>query len=162
VVCANTFKAAELEGDRTGAFYSFRHTNNWRNRVNDAKEAIQGARADMAHYCELAEELLKIVITPIQRERFITEFIPAPPEALISDRVSNNIEKARETVRTILASDTTANVAHTGYGLVQAAGEYLDHVRGYRNRETYLNRTLLKPEPLKHKALTLVREIAAS
>lgn len=161
VVCANTFRAAELEGDRTGAYYAFRHTTGWRQRIQDARDAIQGARKEMHRYIDLAKELLGITVTPQQTERFIVEFIPAPPEALISDRVAANIEKAREAVRGILASKTTEGVAHTGYGLVQAAGEYLDHVRGYRNRETYLNRTLIKPEPLKHRAVSLVRAITA-
>jgi phage/plasmid-like protein (TIGR03299 family) len=29
IVCANTFRAAELEGDRTGATFSFRHRAGW-------------------------------------------------------------------------------------------------------------------------------------
>jgi hypothetical protein len=44
---------------------------------------------------------------------------------------------------------------------VQAAGEYLDHARTARTWETRLNRSLLRPEPLKHKALLLAREAAA-
>jgi hypothetical protein len=46
--------------------------------------------------------------------------------------------------------------------LVQAAGEYLDHVRRAHSWETRLNRTLIRPEPLKHRALALVREITAA
>ena len=45
---------------------------------------------------------------------------------------------------------------------VQAAGEYLDHVRGARSWETRLNRTLIRPEPLKHRARSLIRELAIS
>ncbi len=48
-----------------------------------------------------------------------------------------------------------------GYGLVQAAGEYLDHARGFRNSDTHLGRTLLRPEPLKVKAVKLVRQVAS-
>ena len=48
------------------------------------------------------------------------------------------------------------------YGLMQAAGEYLDHVRTARSWETRLNRTLIRPEPLKHRALSLIRELAIS
>jgi hypothetical protein len=43
--------------------------------------------------------------------------------------------------------------------LVQAAGEYLDHVRRYRNCDSHITRTLLKPEPLKAKAVQLAREV---
>jgi len=56
-------------------------------------------------------------------------------------------------------SKTTEQVAHTAYGLVQAAGEYLDHVRTARSWETRLNRTLIRPEPLEHRALALARDV---
>ena len=42
----------------------------------------------------------------------------------------------------IFETKTTEHVADTAYGLVQAAGEYLDHVRTARTWETRLNRTL--------------------
>jgi len=85
-----------------------------------------------------------------------------PPAGLITDRVARNVEEARQALRMILESKTTEQVAHTAYGLVQAAGEYLDHVRTARSWETRLNRTLIRPEPLKHRALSLIRELAIS
>ena len=96
---------------------------------------------------------------PRQRELFITEFIPKPPEGLITDRVARNVDEARAALRLIFDSTTTEQVAATAYGLVQAAGEYLDHVRTARSWETRLNRTLIRPEPLKHRALSLAREV---
>lgn len=159
IVCANTFRAAELEGDRTGTTFSFIHKPGWRNRVAQAREAVTGARQEMRAYQELATELLGISVTLQQRELFIREFIPMPPEGLVTDRVARNVEEAREAIRAVLASPTTEPVAHTAYGLVQAAGEYLDHVRRTKSWETKLNRTLIKPEPLKARALGLVREV---
>jgi phage/plasmid-like protein (TIGR03299 family) len=162
IVCANTFRAAELEGERTGATFSFIHKASWRNRIEQARTAVTGARAEMARYAELAHELLGITITPKQRELFITEFIPMPPAGLVTDRVARNVDEARTALRMIFESATTEQVAHTAYGLVQAAGEYLDHVRTARSWETRLNRTLIRPEPLKHRALTLIREVTAA
>lgn len=159
IVCANTFRAAELEGDRTGTTFSFVHKKNWRGRIEEARQAVTGVRCEMREYVKLAHELLGIRISPRERELFVTEFVPMPPEGLVTDRVVRNVEAARQALRAILASDTTAQVADTGYGLVQAAGEYLDHVRRARSWETRLGRTLIRPEPLKAKALTLVREI---
>jgi phage/plasmid-like protein (TIGR03299 family) len=160
IVCANTFRAAELEGDRTGATFAFAHRTNWRDRIDEAREAVTGVRREMREYQHLAEQLLGIRITDRQRERFITEFIPMPPDGLVSDRIVTNVDQARSALRAILTGPTTAAVADTGYGLVLAAGEYLDHVRRARSWETRLGRTLIRPEPLKTKALTLVREIA--
>jgi hypothetical protein len=85
-----------------------------------------------------------------------------PPQVLISDRVVKNVEDARYALRQILASRTTEQVAHTVYGLVQGAGEYLDHARAARSWETRLSRTLLRSEPLKARALKLAREVAAN
>jgi phage/plasmid-like protein (TIGR03299 family) len=159
IVCANTFRAAELEGERTGATFSFIHKASWRNRIDQARQAVTGAKAEMRRYQELAGELLAIPITTQQRELFITEFIPMPPTGLVTDRVARNVEEARTALRAIFDSATTEQVAHTAYGLVQASGEYLDHVRTARSWETRLNRTLIRPEPLKHRALSLVREV---
>jgi phage/plasmid-like protein (TIGR03299 family) len=159
IVCANTFRAAELEGERTGTTFSFVHKSGWRNRIDEARKAVTGAQAEMRRYAELATELLAIPVSPAQRELFITEFIPKPPDGLITDRVARNVDEARAALRMIFESKTTEQVAHTAYGLVQAAGEYLDHVRGARSWETRLNRTLIRPEPLKHRALSLAREV---
>jgi phage/plasmid-like protein (TIGR03299 family) len=160
IVCQNTFSAAELEGQRTGATFAFRHSSGWKDRIEDARQAVTGARREIAAYKALAEELLAVTVTPRQRELFVREFLPMPPDGVVSDRVVANVEAARRALRDILASPTTADVAHTGYGLVQAAGEYLDHVRQARSWETRLGRTLLRPEPLKHRALRLVRSVA--
>jgi phage/plasmid-like protein (TIGR03299 family) len=159
IVCANTFRAAELEGERTGTTFSFVHKGGWRSRIEEARAAVTGARREISRYQELATELLGIRVTSRQRELFITQFIPAPPDGLVTERVARNVEEARNAVRLILASPTTEAVADTAYGLVQAAGEYLDHVRRARSWETKLGRTLIRPEPLKHRALALVREV---
>ena len=37
IVCANTFRAAELEGERTGATFSFIHRSSWRTRIEEAR-----------------------------------------------------------------------------------------------------------------------------
>src|SRR6185437_9656023 len=118
--------------------------------------------AEMRRYTELARDLLAIRITPEQRELFINQFIPKPPDGLITDRVARNVDEVRRALRLLFDSPTTAPVAHTAYGLIQASGEYLDHVRNARSWETRLNRTLIRPEPLKHRALSLVREITAA
>ena len=120
---------------------------------------MTGAKAEMRRYQELAAELLAIPITTKQRELFITEFIPMPPNGLVTDRVARNVEEARKALRLLFDSTTNDQIAGTAYGLVQASGEYLDHVRTARSWETRLNRTLIRPEPLKHRALSLVREV---
>jgi phage/plasmid-like protein (TIGR03299 family) len=162
IVCGNTFSAAEAEGQRTGAVYSFSHRGDWRSRMGEAREALMYARQQTREYAEAMTELLGVKVTPAQEELFLREFIPAPPEGLISDRVAKNIGEARAAVQGFLDSPTVlgTGVRGTAYGLVQAAGEYLDHVRTARTWESKMNRSLLHAEPLKAKAAVLAREAA--
>lgn len=162
VVCWNTFSAAEAESDRAGTAFAFSHTKNWREHIEEARAAVKGARDEFARYREVAEHLLGIRVTPKQREMFVREFIPMPEADVVSDRVSKNIEQARQAVRTILDGPTTEHISHTAFGLVSAAGEYLDHYRKCQSRETYFSRQLLNPEKFKGRAVKLAREVAAA
>jgi len=160
IVCANTVKMAEAEGERTGATFSFRHSAQWRDRIEDARQAVHGVRAEMKAYEAWATELLATPFSEAQRETFVQTLFP--PQPLGSDLVKSNIEASRSQFRAIFDSPTTQEIAHTAYGAVQAAVEYLDHVKTARSWETKLNRSMLKPEPLKAKAVKLVRELVAS
>lgn len=155
IVCANTWKAQEMEAAHTGLTFSFRHVKSWKERIEDARQAITGARKEFREYEKLATELIGFKVTARQRELFVTEFVPLPAAQIVSDRVVNNVEQARQSIRLILESETTKPVADTAYGLVQAAGEYLDHVRKYRSSDTLLGRQLLKPQALKTRATNL-------
>lgn len=161
IVCANTWSAAEAEGDRNGTAFTFSHSRSWRDRLEEARETITGVRREFAAYVEFAEELLKVQVTREQTEQFVNAFIPSLPEGLVSKRVQTNVETARETMRTILASPTADGIGGSAFGLVQAAGEYLDHYRAYRSMDSYYTRQLLRPEPLKARAVGIVRELAS-
>ena len=161
VVCANTVHAADMDGDRTGAQFSLRHTSGVKARIEDARDVVEGCRREAARWRELAQSLALIPITADDQITFCTEFIPAPPEGTFTDRVRRNIENDRLTfLRLLRDSATNAGMQHTGLGLVNAAVEYLDHCRGFRNTDTLVGRQILRPENLKAKAVKLVRELA--
>jgi phage/plasmid-like protein (TIGR03299 family) len=162
VVCANTFGAADAQGRATGREFSFRHTRGVHDRIEQAKAAMQGLRADTQAFQQLAAELAAIPVNDRQRELFVVEFIPKPPETIISKRVAHNVEEARSAVRGIFASKTSDGIRGTALELVYGAGEYLDHVRGYRSTATLLRRQLLQPEPFKAQAIKLARRVAAA
>lgn len=164
IVCANTFSASELEGERTGLTYSFIHRGNWRDHVTDAREAVTGARREIAEYVEVAEHLLSVPVTPKQTRTFVNLFVPMPPEGLVTPRVQNNVTSARNQLTGLIKGRTVAGagIDGTAYGLVQGAGEYLDHVRASNSWETRLRRTLMRPEPLKARARKLALEVAHS
>lgn len=162
-VCANTYNLADMEGRRSGTAYTFRHTGSVLDRIAEAKAALTGVRQDMIAWTEMAEDLAKIRVNDAILTTFVEEFIGLPPAeaAVASDRVKDNVAQARAALKGLyLNSPTTDGHRDTGLGLVDAAVEYLDHVRGYRSPLTYVNRQLLGREPLKAKAVKLVRELA--
>jgi phage/plasmid-like protein (TIGR03299 family) len=162
VVCANTVHAAEVEADRNGTVFAFQHSANWRDRLEEAEQAVKGVRSDIAAYKEWADAMLGITISAEQEERFLVEFIPMPPDSLHSDRVAKNVEQARHAVRLFLASPTVegAGIRGTGYGLMCAAVEYLDWGRKAQSRATRFTRQLLYTDTVKTQASELIREIA--
>ena len=86
---------------------------------------------------------------------------PEPPAGIVSDRVRQNIATDRANLRALLVGPTNERLSGTALGLFNASVEWCDHVRGFRNADTYLNRTMLRPEPQKAKCLKLIRELAS-
>lgn len=161
VVCWNTVQMALDESRHTGLYYDFRHKGNVGERIDEAKQAISGMSASRQRWIELANELLGIRITDQSYSAFVAEFLPEPPPGIASDRVRENVSKARSVFRGLYEGDQNAAVQGSALALVNTAVEYLDHARGYRNTDTYLGRTILKPEPLKQKAVQIARAVCA-
>lgn len=130
-----------------------------------AKAAIAGVKTDVAEAIEAAEQLLRLPASEEAYRSFVELLIPSPADhgEQISNRVRDNIAEARRSVRSVYEASPTCD-AHRGsaLGLVDAAFEYFDHLRGYRNRDSYLGRCLLKPEPLKAKAVQIAREVCTA
>jgi len=160
VVCWNTLSMSEAEARRSGRAFTFRHTARVLERIDEAKRVIAGLRKDADAFIELGNELAAIPVTDVQRELFVQRFVPEPVADVVSDRVRQNIADARTAVRGIFDSPTIPEVhRNTAYGLVTAGVEYLDHLRGARNSDTYLGRTLLRDESLKSRLIPMVREL---
>jgi phage/plasmid-like protein (TIGR03299 family) len=163
VVCWNTYRAAEMEGQRTGMQFSFRHTATVHERLDEAKQALSGLRDEAKAWNELATDLFGMPADEVAFNHFLADFIPEPVEDIVSPRVRDNVETARRIFKSMYLDSPTSD-AHRGtaLGLVDTAVEYLDHVRGFRNQDTYLGRTLLRPEPLKAKAVLLARQACSA
>lgn len=165
VVCWNTFQMASAEGERTGRQFTFRHVGDVRERIEEAKAAIAGLRTEAHEYVELAKELTELNANDKAVSAFLSEFLPSPREQgeVVSDRVHENVERARSLFRHIYTeSVTTEAVRGTAWGLVQTATEYLDHARAYRSPDSYLGRSILRAEPAKAVALRVAREVCGS
>jgi phage/plasmid-like protein (TIGR03299 family) len=163
VVCWNTYQAASMQGDRTGMQYVFRHVGDVTGRIEEAKAALAGVREAQSEWRKLADELQLLNVNVDHVTTFIEQFLPAPPEGTFSKRVRNNVDSARDLFRQMYYdSPTTDGHRGTALGLVDTAVEYLDHARGYRNRDTYMGRTMFRAEPLKARAVSLVREVVGA
>lgn len=162
VVCWNTIQAADADGDNHGQQFKFRHTGKPMERIEDAKEALAGARDEATRWRAVAEELYGHPADEEFKLRFVSEFIPTPPAGVVSDRVMANVRKDQAHFMHLLSQPTNDMQAHTALGVFNASIEFLDHVRGFRNTDTYLGRTVLKAEPMKAKSLKLIRTLVGA
>lgn len=167
-VCANTVAASEAEGKKLGTDFTFRHTKNVMERIDDAKAAIKGVRKNLDVYRVAMEELASLQVTPEQRDLFVSAIIgdrdgSVSRSPVASERVKNNVETERAKVNSLFFGPTIPE-AHrlTGYGLFQAGGEYFDHLRAFRSQDSYVKRTLLTDNPAKINLTRTIREVVAA
>lgn len=160
IVCWNTWSAAETEAGKSGRMFSFRHTSSIRDRIDDARRVVLGAQSDAEQWAEYANRMIAIPISDSKVDMFLQDFIPMPPAA--TDRSAANVDEARAMVKKFYHSASCASIAGTAWGLIQATGEYLDHGRTFRTADTYVSRTMLKPEDGKRKALNLIEELVSA
>lgn len=162
IVCWNTMSMADAQADRDNTVAVFRHTKNWRDHIETARQAILGATAEFEEWKKTAEFLMGIKVTTAQAEEFVDSFHPYPGGSTtnITDRVKNNIDTARVELKEVLFnSKTTEGIRGTAYWTVQAAAEYLDHLRPIRKQEAYVQRTVIDPNPGKALAVAKIAGI---
>jgi phage/plasmid-like protein (TIGR03299 family) len=174
-VCANTVAASEAEGKRLGTDFSIRHTKNWHARIEDAKKALMGVRADVETYREAMEVFAAMPVTVKDRELFVRALVLDQTVASVSrfkadvaknvysSRVQNNVENAEAAALKIFETATIPDEHKlTGFGLFQAGVEYLDHVRKAQNDASKVGRSLLRDEPAKARLPKLINEIVST
>ena len=92
---------------------------------------------------------------------------PISTRPIASDRVKSNVERERAKVNQLfLTSGEKATIpdAHklTAYGLFQAGGEYFDHLRSWRTKDSYVKRTLLTQSSEKANLRRTIAEAVAA
>ena len=171
-VCWNTFSASELVAGAAGTQFTFRHTKNWRERIEEAKKVIQGLGKQNELYVEMLQEYAATPVDSLTKDRFAMavaldqrakstlQFKEDVAKGIYSPKVQRNAEKARDAVLALFNGPTIPD-AHkeTAYGLFLAGGEYLDHVRKYQTEDSYVGRTLLRDEPAKARLPKLIRDL---
>ena len=159
IVCDNTAQMADLDARQRGTEFTFRHTRNVRERIEEARTALAGWRESVDAYRMLSEHLVDSRISRNQAGQFLERFIPAPPPSTASDRVMHNVEEARLQWRGIYTGQTTEALRGTRWGLVQASVEYLQHARRARSEESRFQRAYLDRSRLVQDAVRIAQEV---
>lgn len=158
IVCWNTWKAAEFEGERSGHQTILRHSGNVGERLEDAKRALGEMRDEAKAWQVAASDLATLNVDDDVFRAFLDDFIPIPEGA--ADRTRNERLSRQETFRKLYTESPTCEpLPNTAYKLVQAAGEYLDHLRPFRSSDTYLSRTMFTADTTKTSVVRRVREL---
>ena len=162
IVCWNTWSAAYEASERTGAYATIRHTGDTAQRLEDAKATLASVRTEAKVWQAEATELASIRIDDAVVSTFLSEhFIPVPEDATDRARAMRENRQA-DFMALYNESPTVAPLPDTAYKLTQAMGEYLDHLRPFRSRDTYLSRTMLRPEQVKGDMIRVIRELATA
>lgn len=166
IVCANTSAAADVEAKRHGYEFTFKHTSGVQSRIDEAKATVAMWREGVTQWQMAMEHLITERVSPVQQEWFVTQFQPMPPEHLITDRVRNNVETARNELRGILTSQTQVDISHTAYGLYMAGIEWVQHFRQVKGKderarmESHFKRSMMGDNALRKSILTVAQEAA--
>lgn len=160
VVCMNTWRLADAAAEQDGTAYYFQHSSGWKAKLDqvakEARAAVQGAQSQVNEYRELCNTLADMQVRKDQVDRFIEEFVyPTAEEHTLTKIAGRNVAQGRTELRTILASETCHGIENTAYGLMQASGEWCDHVRPYKTKETFFGRSIVRTDELKQRGTRL-------
>ena len=143
IVCANTSKMADLDAKARGTEFTFRHTKNVGQRVEEARAALAGWRESLETWQALSRHLLTVEMTDDDVLGFLDRWLPIPEFGLTSERVRENAHQARQAWFGSLHSVTCEGIANTAYGVLQASVEYAEHLRTARSQESRFKRSYL-------------------
>ncbi len=168
IVCANTSAAADIEAKRNGFEFNFRHSSGVAERIEEAKAAVSMWRDGINAWQQAMEHLVKMPVYSHQITWFVEQFQPMPPNHLVTNRVRNNVEKARGELWDILRSQTQEGIHDTAFGLFQAGIEWQQHFRQTKGKdersrmESHFRRSMLTNDGLRRSTLKLAEEAATA
>lgn len=160
IVCANTAHAADLDSKARGTEFTFRHTKNVSERLEQAQQALMAWRQGLDDLQEKYAYLMGLKVSAEQTTDFEEMFFPID-QSLMSDRQINNMLRIREDWHDILMSPNNEGVENTAYGLVQSVVEYAEHGRYAQSQETRFKRTYLDRNRITSEAVRMAEKVAA-
>lgn len=162
VQCWNTYSACLAS---SAPAFTFRHTERVEEYIAGARNAMEAVQEDRERWLHLADELYALNVDEAAVQAFTIKLLPEPSEhgRPTTDRVKQNVADARAVFSGIYKESSTTE-AHRGtaLGLVDAATEYLDHMRKRTSAEGAFRRAMLERDPLKAKAAAWAKELGVS
>jgi phage/plasmid-like protein (TIGR03299 family) len=155
IVCANTARVADMDAQARGTEFTFRHSKNVGERVEQARDALAGWRESLEQWKNLSEKLISQKLQPLAAAEFLDRFIPMPPENIISERVKKNITSDRSKWMESYQGITGEGLMNTSYGLVQASIEFLNWHRKANSAENRFKRSFLTRDGMVQRAVEL-------
>jgi len=129
VVCSNTLTMALDGATRT---FKIRHTGSIDGKIAAAREALGVTFTYMARFARVSEILATTPVSTRQADRLFRSTFPVPDSQKAPDRIDqSDFAKVREVYGTAANLDP---IRGTAWGVLQAVGEYVDHVINYDGR----------------------------
>lgn len=125
--CTNVERAALRDAKQV---WSFSHTPNVAKRLHQAEVSIRHAVAYADSFALAAERLLDTPMSDRQFVSYLDRLVPVPREA--TERVTENREQERATLKTLFHGEANANIAGTAWAAYNAVTEFVDHYRPTR------------------------------
>lgn len=160
IVCANTAHIADLDARARGTEFTFRHTKNVGERVEEARQALTGWRESLTIWKQLTEHMIDLSLSREDVIEFVDRWIPMPPENLATERVVRNVEEARSQWWEAYTSETCEGIENTAHGVLQASIEYAEWFRKAHTADSRFKRSFLDRNDVVQSAQKLVLEIA--
>jgi len=157
VVCANTQAIAEKQMDSHGFAFTIRHTNNWADRIEQARIAVAANMGAFKNWEVTANDFASKYINDYAFESFLDKWLPYSTN--MTERQHQNMTERRSQLRGIYEGPTCAGISGTKWGLLQAAYEMVDHYQPAHNIDTRIGRTLTRIDPNKSLALEIVAKL---
>ena len=139
VVCQNTLNLALGQASRK---WSTRHIGDMQSKLAEAKYTLQLANDYMDNLAVTADQLAHTKVTEEQVMKILDELFPVSTED--SDRKKNNVAEVKDQFIKCLHADDILKFQNTGWGLVNAASDWMSHTAPRRASETYRERNFNK------------------
>lgn len=133
VVCQNTLTLALSQATRT---WSTKHSGDIAAKLDDARNTLSLAKKYMENLQKEADEMSQIVITHPMLMEYLNKMFLAKKGA--TERQKANLVRQRETFENIYNNkDDIKKFNGTGWGLINAVGDFIAHTSPMRMTSTY-------------------------